>query len=312
MKNKTFASLFTGGGIADIGALNAGFDLLWGIEYDYEIAKVGRQLPHKDKLYCNSVIGFNFSKLEKPNHLHLSPPCQDFSIAKNKTAYTSYDNDELADACIEAIEVLNPDSVTLENVPQYKNSEQFKKIVDCLYFLGYRLQYGVYNAKFFGVPQSRERLILRARKEKLIPRLKPDLSPIKSWYEAIEHSIDDLPDSQFPPCQIPRIPPDYYSENKQTFLLTPNSTGLKRAQPYDVIRKDKPYPTIKASKSYNNAFIAEHNKKQRIVEINTKCLAILQTIPDWYKLPIQKTLARKIIGNGVPSLFMQKVLESLY
>jgi site-specific DNA-cytosine methylase len=39
---KTFASLFTGGGGADLGALEAGLRPIWGIEHDPKIVRVAQ------------------------------------------------------------------------------------------------------------------------------------------------------------------------------------------------------------------------------------------------------------------------------
>lgn len=49
----------------------------------------------------------------------------------------------------------------------------------------------------------------------------------------------------------------------------------------------------------------------RIVKASTRCLARWQSVPDWYQIPTNKSLACKIVGNGVPSLFAQKLGEHL-
>lgn len=48
----------------------------------------------------------------------------------------------------------------------------------------------------------------------------------------------------------------------------------------------------------------------RIVELSTRCLARLQSFPDWYELPEKVTLACKGIGNAVPPLLYQRIIES--
>ena len=49
----------------------------------------------------------------------------------------------------------------------------------------------------------------------------------------------------------------------------------------------------------------------RVVSMTPRCLARFQTFPDSYELPKSKTLAAKIIGNAVPPLGYQKILEGL-
>ena len=81
--NKTFASLFTGAGLADVSAKLAGYRLLWGVELNPATAAVAEyNLGHP--VHVASVIGFDWASVERPDHLHMSPPCQDFSVAKRK------------------------------------------------------------------------------------------------------------------------------------------------------------------------------------------------------------------------------------
>lgn len=49
----------------------------------------------------------------------------------------------------------------------------------------------------------------------------------------------------------------------------------------------------------------------RVVALNERCLARFQSLPDWYELPEQKSLACKLIGNMWPALMAQRVYESL-
>jgi len=45
----------------------------------------------------------------------------------------------------------------------------------------------------------------------------------------------------------------------------------------------------------------------RVVALTPRCLARFQSVPDWYELPEKKSLATKIIGNGVPSLMTRAI-----
>lgn len=48
----------------------------------------------------------------------------------------------------------------------------------------------------------------------------------------------------------------------------------------------------------------------RVVKLSMGALADLQSFPKTYQLPTAKTLASKIIGNAVPPLLMQRVIEA--
>lgn len=204
--NKTFASLFTGGGLADIGAKQAGYSLLWGVELDPTIAAVAQQnLGHP--VYQSSVVDMDWATLERPDHLHMSPPCQDFSVAK-KTGTVRNDNDALAEACISAIRTLEPATVTLENVEGYRKAPGFQAIVDTLYSLGYWVDWQVLNSADMGVPQTRRRLFLRAARGMFLPPL-PAPVPWVGWYQAIEDLIPTLPETQFAAWQLKRLPEEF-------------------------------------------------------------------------------------------------------
>jgi site-specific DNA-cytosine methylase len=47
----------------------------------------------------------------------------------------------------------------------------------------------------------------------------------------------------------------------------------------------------------------------RVVQMTPRCLARFQSLPDAYRLPGSATLACTIIGNGCPTLLMQRVYE---
>ena len=368
---KTFASLFTGGGLADIGAQQAGYDLLWGVEFDAEIAAIAnKNLAHRDTVHAASVIGFDWHSVEAPDHLHMSPPCQDFSVAK-KSGAVANPNDELADACIEALTILQPQTVTLENVEAYRKAPGFQRIVDHLWGAGYWVNVDVLNAADFGVPQTRRRLFLRAVKGAIPSPLPAPVRPWAGWYDAIADLIPELPETEFAEWQLKRLP----KALTDTCFVATNRTATRRAakepsttivcvggghsvatQAFLVGDKGSESPAISSRSGKAPSFsvvkgngsgglkaclvdgLANNNgatvtavaeadpsftvkastSKQasramasgRVVRMTPRCLARFQTVPDWYKLPSKNTLACKIIGNGIPCLMMQRIMES--
>jgi len=297
----TFASLFTGGGLADVGAMAAGYKLLWGVEYDPAIAAVANaNLPHADQVYAESVVGFGWANVERPDHLHMSPPCQDFSVAKS-TGKASNDNDALAQACIDAIKALDPSTVTLENVEGYRKATGFQAIVDALWGLGYWVNVDVLNSADFGVPQTRRRLILRAVKGGFPRPLPEPVRPWKGWYQAIEDLIPSLPETQFAAWQLAVMP----SNLSDCFVVDDQYNGepnLDGNRGLTIRAADQPMFTVSASQSKRSVRAKVGNA---IVRFNTRAFGRIQSLPDWYQ---DATL--KIIGNGVPCLMMQRVMET--
>ena len=298
---RTFASLFTGGGLADIGAMQAGYELLWGVELDSDIAAVANaNLPHRDRVHAASVIGFDWASVEAPDHLHMSPPCQDFSVAKT-SGKTGNPNEDIADACIEAIRTLQPASVTLENVEGYRKAPCFQRIVDALWGQGYWVNVDVLNSADFGVPQTRRRLILRAVRGGF-PAPLPPKQPWKGWYQAIEDLIPELPEAEFAEWQQQRF--HKYDLTGGWFLVDdqnngdPDEDGLRGLT---IRRQYEPSFTISATQ--NKRAIRASDGIQTI-SLDENAFGRLQTLPDWYQ-----GATSRIIGNGVPCEMMRQLLE---
>jgi site-specific DNA-cytosine methylase len=235
---KTTASMFTGGGLFDIGATRAGYTPVWGIEKFDKIASVARLngLP----VITADVTEMDFSTLDRPDHLHASPPCPNFSVANNDKGETPLDI-AMAQAVRRALLQFKPDTFTLENVVGYRSSESFKIITGTLSDLGYWWDADNLNAADFGVPQTRVRLFVRASRGLL--RGYPPPVKWRGWYEAIEDLIPTLPDAEFAPWQIARLPEEY-----KTFLTGQGtySTPKDAHEPADTITSNSNQSGMKA------------------------------------------------------------------
>ena len=236
--SRTVATMCTGGGLFDIGAQKAGYQHIWGIEYDKSIAAVA----NLNKIYtiCADIRAVDYTVLERPSHLHVSPPCPNFSIAKAGATENETDI-QLAQAICRALDILQPDTFTLENVVGYRHSVSFKLICDKLSELDYWWDATNLNAADFGVPQTRRRLFIRAKKT----FLHPYPAPVKwvGWYTAIEDLIDTLPETQFAPWQLARLPEMYKS-----FLIGQSSYSrpLDENEPSQTITGNNNQSAIKA------------------------------------------------------------------
>jgi len=312
---KTFASLCSGFGLMDVGAEQAGYEPVWGVEVDPQLAEVA-EANLKHSIYSQSMIDFNWSKADRPDHLHISPPCQNASVANAKKGETDLDM-AIAQSCCEALEYYQPDSFTLENVRGYQRFAAFQLIVDKLWSLGYWVNADVLNAADFGVPQDRDRLIVRAVKGGFPLPLAHTTKRI-GWYDAIADLIPSLPDSSFAQWQLDRLP-EMYKTAVQS--LTQNQCGNKlkafavngtandRGSTVTVVDADKPIFTIGASQDKRP--VRSWLENGRVVALNSRCLARLQTLPNWYELPEKASLAGKGIGNGVPCLMGQRIMEAI-
>lgn len=329
----TIGTLFTGFDGVGIGARQAGLELAWGIEIDARLAEVVNA-NLGSHVHVASVLDCDPLRFDVPDVLHVSPPCTNASVANANAGETELGK-ALARKVAEFVAVLRPSIFTLENVWMYRTFDSWRIIADALYGAGYWLTIDHVNAANFSVPQTRKRMIVRAIKNSFVPHL-PEPMPWIGWYAAIEDLLDTLPESQFAPWQLARLPVTMRSflamvqgeggshvrhENEPTPTLAATHSPVKyrawlvsgqnaRANNgIPTIRDaDSPSPTItNQAKGYSRALL-EHG---RVVSMTPRALARFQTFPDWYALPDNARLAAKGIGNAVPPLLYQQIISQL-
>lgn len=336
----TAATLFTGGGGVDIGMRAAGYDVLWGIENDERIADVAR--VNGVNVTTADILETDPADFAWVDYLHASPPCPNFSVAKQGAKEMALDI-ALSGMVSDFIAEINPRFFTLENVSAYQYSESFAGIVATLARLGYMFRWQILNAADFGVPQTRRRLWLIAVRDGFVPYL-PQPVPWVGWYEAIADLVPALPDSQFAPWQLERLPamwrssllfpatghtdgasgglPRYAEEPAQTlraqrqgiaraFIIDDQNNGAERdngKRGLTLRNEAEPVFTVSATQTKR---ILRAAVPGRVVAMTVECLARFQSFPDSYALPENNALACRIIGNAVPPLVAQRIAEVL-
>ena len=216
----TVASLFSGGGLADVGYQAAGFTPIAAVEFKADIAAVyARNLG--DHIQVADVRSVDWSAFPVPDLLHASPVCTNVSVANQRAGETELDI-ECARAAAAAVETLRPNWFCLENVMQYRPTQSYRLIVAALERCGYCYQSETINAAAFGVPQTRKRLILRASRVGHVRPMEPthrdpktitpqmglfgDLPPWRGWYQAIEDLLPGLEECSLAKWQLERVP----------------------------------------------------------------------------------------------------------
>jgi DNA (cytosine-5)-methyltransferase 1 len=228
----TYGDYFTGFGGMTIGAKAAGLDVLFGVEYDAQLADVYRR-NLGDHVTVADVTQIDPASLPAVDVFHASPPCTNASVA-NATAGESPFDLAMATATVRYLETHKPRIFTLENVYQYRNFESWHYIARALLDLGYAYNFWSVNMADYGVPQTRKRMIVIARRDGVLPQLPEkthgrqerrglfgNVARWVSWYEAIEDLIPDLPDSEFAPWQLARLP-----EELQTGMMMSGNSNF--------------------------------------------------------------------------------------
>lgn len=129
------------------------------------------------------------SRRRNVNMIIGGPPCQGFSL-KGKNLGLDDKRNYLFREYFDVVRELQPEIFVIENVKNILNSSNHyfrDEIIKEIKNLGYIVNYGVINAKYYGVPQSRERAIFIASKTKFINFPKPTACRV-----TVRDAISDL------------------------------------------------------------------------------------------------------------------------
>ena len=342
MSNNQFLSLFSGVGGSAFGAKAAGYELIGAVEFDKKIADLYYQ-NHQSMILTQDVkdVDPTAFKVDRSKLLtvQLSPPCQEFS---NANAFPNLASSRALalDNCYHILEHLNPDRIIIENVRSYQKSEPMNRFRKWLEINGYNYIEQIVNCANIGVPQSRIRYFLIATRkgEKLnyLPkthsaRLSNQMNLFGEnqrqwvgWYEAIADLIPDMQITKLSPNQQlalrywnlkrPLLIEGSASSAQMPSLLIP-TIGYHSDLP-PIYSEHRLAPTVKAMMMSDG----ESNRKGcwrlidncEVREMSVRGLARLQTFPNDMILSGSNGLSCKAIGNAVPPLVMQKILEECF
>ena len=199
----TTIDLFSGCGGMTLGFKMAGFRSIFASAVDEDAGKTFMrnfpETPFRVADIC-SITKEEVDKLigdEKPDVIIGGPPCQGFSLAnKKRNAVQDDPRNKLFYQFVKFIDWYSPKAFVMENVKgllSMQNGEVIKTIVDAFTNAGsgYNVAYRILCASDYGVPQSRERvIIIGVRKDLGIMPTHPEPS---GDIVTVDDAIGDLP-----------------------------------------------------------------------------------------------------------------------
>lgn len=341
-------SMFSSAGIAETYFPKLGIDIKLANELVAERAAYYRHFyPNAEMvegdIMDEAVLGKFIEKARQlsPAFLIATPPCQGMS-SLGKKDYKDDGRNYLIFAVLKVIDSLDLDVIVIENVPKFLKlffpfNGELLGIVDVLkrkYAGRYIISSHVYNAKDYGVPQSRPRTIIKMYKgnyvwpdppkEKEItlreaigwlPSLKNgEHSDIKYHY-ALKHSAMHVEVMSHTPegCSAMRNLV-YYPKKKDGTRVS----GFHNT--YNRMRWDQPCAAV----TTNSGLISGHNNVHpgRLLPDGTwsdaRALSLLElmivsSLPNDWNLPdkYNESLVRTLIGEAIPPLLLYKILSTL-
>ncbi|MFB6213274.1 MAG: DNA cytosine methyltransferase [Candidatus Nanohaloarchaea archaeon] len=166
MTAPTVISTFAGCGGSSLGYEHAGFEELLAIDWNdtatdtlsenFDTEVWNRDISTVTGEEIKEATGLEEGELDV---LDGSPPCQGFSLSGKREV--DDDRNDLFKEYVRIADELQPKVLVMENVTGLVQGEmkgRFKEIMTELKGLGYQVRCKKLNAKYYGVPQSRERL----------------------------------------------------------------------------------------------------------------------------------------------------------
>ncbi|WP_454909919.1 DNA (cytosine-5-)-methyltransferase [Staphylococcus saprophyticus] len=186
-------------------------------------------------------------------------PCQAFSIAGNRRGFDDT-RGTIFFHIARAIKEIQPSYVLLENVKglfSHDKGRTFGTIIQALDELGYVTEWGLFNSKYWGVPQNRERVyILVTRKDKFKGPVLFDL--LKQQTEVTTRLIDVLEDE---------VDEKYYLSEEKTKKLTLDTDLGGKLNMYNYNERDKVHSVNKVSPTLNTMQGGDRQSKIAIKQI---------------------------------------------
>lgn len=255
MKNNkyTVVDLFCGAGGLSKGFMDAGFDVVLGIDIDETSLNTfeknhGNAVAMKLDLFNHDNINLIKKYLDDQNIdldvLIGGPPCQGFSLAGKRDEFDK--RNVLYSAMVKMANLIRPKVVLLENVPSilslYDGIAR-KRIFDDFEELGYKMNVKILYAPEYGIPQIRRRAIFVGilNNEKEFEYPKPYLK--ENEYITCLDALSDLPSLDGDT--------DYSLDTVREYISSPQSDYQKLMRGNSILVYNH-YPIKHARKTIDN------------------------------------------------------------
>jgi DNA (cytosine-5)-methyltransferase 1 len=339
--------LFAGCGGLSKGFMDAGFDIIVGVDNDQAALNTFAK-NHNGAVALNADLSKQetFDEIKRIagkrsiDVIIAGPPCQGFSLSGPR----NFDDErnKLYLAVIEMVKQYNPKGFIIENVPgmatlyegQIKDEilRRFRK-------MGYNIECKILCAADYGVPQVRKRLIFMGVRKDIGKPCFPEPKFTAENYRTCRDAISDLPSRE---CDLGNEEDVYTSDPlteyqklmrgnmevlynhvatnhtqmvKETIALVPEGGNYKDLPPgWGESRKFNEawtrYDGNRPSKTIDTGHRNHfHYKYNRVPTIREN--ARLQSFPDDFIFTGTKTQQNRQVGNAVPPLLGQALAEAL-
>jgi len=274
------------------------------------------------------------------------PPCQGFSVM-GKQKEDDERNKLLLDFARHVIDI-SPDYFVLENVPGLMSeigNEYLSEFLSVIENQGYSVVKDIekLNARNFGVPQDRERVIVIGYKNEVPePSYPTPTGPeVNSWKairdlptnltevpleegvyrgnlgepsEYVKKINSTKPFAEDLPNGISGLEPVDHTEKVRERFSKVEPGEVDEVSRYPRLKKDEPSNTLRAGSSRSRG---THTPARPIHPVAPRCITVreaarLQSFPDWFQFHPTKYYGLRQIGNSVPPLVAKNIAQEIH
>jgi DNA (cytosine-5)-methyltransferase 1 len=300
LSDKSCASIFSGGGLLDQAAIEAGYTPKWGVELDAKYADIWQQ-NHSGSMHNLDISDVEIDDLQRVEMITAGIPCPPFSVARQNQKGEFHKDTDLSLFFMMIIEKINPRTIVLEEVPGYLKSEIGQATIQGLERMGYNVSYEIISGQDYGELELRKRAVIVATTNEQF------VFPEKISKERTMGEILESPDHE--DCQwFSRKEKAWFFErwdvadkkgtNFKSQIITNESTKIQAiTRRYFAIQAGNPvieHPTREGY--YRLLTLTERRKLATLAE-------------DYYLGP--KTTAGEVMGQGIIVSVFQKIIEAV-
>lgn len=310
-KKFTSIELFGGCGGLALGMEKAGFETKMIVEQNKKACETLRANRPKWNVIEDDIHTVDFTSYkDKIDFVSGGAPCQAFSYAGKKLGFGDIRGTLFAEFA-RCVKETNPKMFLFENVKgllSHDDGKTFNTILHTFEDLGYKVQFEVLNASFYGVGQRRERLIVIGIRNDLKDKIDFKYPKPTKTETTLKKALKNCPKSEG----------QTYSENKKKVMELVPAGGCWVDLPEDVAKKymgksyysgggrrgycrriswDEPCLTLTTSPSQKQT---DRCHPDEVRPFTVREYARIQSFPDSWKFLGSINDKYKQIGNAVP------------
>ena len=326
-------SFFSGCGGLDLGFANAGFRIIYANDNWKGLVETYEK-NHGIKLDTRSINDIPSDEIPKCDGIIGGPPCQSWSLA-GKMLGAKDKRGQLFYEYVRIIKDKKPLFFVAENVPgiiSRTHLPEFKKLLEKFAEAGYNISYKLLDARDYGVPQERKRIIVVGYRKDLGKRFEfPEATHSRNGntlkgrklekYVNLKEALDGLPEAiaakeKNKPNENLVFPnQEYMNGSFSTIYMSRNRLKSWSDCSYTIQAGGRHAPlhpsSCKMIKAEENKWVFEGNNP-KFRRLSIREVARVQTFPDnfifYYK---NVSDGYKMIGNAVPVKLAEAIAKRI-